>query len=159
MLVVYGMRFTADAVTSEDLVQDVFVEMWQRQLVFVSEIALKAYLYNSVRNKAISLLRHEQVKENYRGLVAQEPNSSNEEEEEDWITEEVYRQLFEQIDKLPERQRKTFLLAMEGHNNAEIAQIMSVSIDTVKTQKRRATAVLRSKLGDKKLMLVLMGGI
>ncbi|MGI6232226.1 MAG: sigma factor, partial [Prevotella sp.] len=100
MLVVYGMRFTADAVTSEDLVQDVFVEMWQRQLVFVSEIALKAYLYNSVRNKAISLLRHEQVKENYRGLVAQEPNSSNEEEEEDWITEEVYRQLFEQIDKL-----------------------------------------------------------
>ncbi|MGI6232693.1 MAG: RNA polymerase sigma factor, partial [Prevotella sp.] len=101
----------------------------------------------------------EQVKENYRGLVAQEPNSSNEEEEEDWITEEVYRQLFEQIDKLPERQRKTFLLAMEGHNNAEIAQIMSVSIETVKTQKRRATAVLRSKLGDKKLMLVLMGGI
>ena len=59
-------------------------------------------------------------------------------EEEDTNEEEVYRLLFRAIDKLPTRCREIFLLHMDGKKNEEIATALGISIETVKTQKKRA---------------------
>ena len=62
--------------------------------------------------------------------------------------------LFELIDKLPLRCREIFLLYMEGKRNEEIAGMLSLSVETVKTQKKRAMAFIRENL-DKALLVSL----
>ncbi|MEO4994211.1 RNA polymerase sigma factor, partial [Bacteroides xylanisolvens] len=60
----------------------------------------------------------------------------------------VFRLLFKQIDKLPERCREIFLLHLEGNDNETIAKKLSLSIETVKTQKKRAMKTLRDNLKE-----------
>lgn len=62
--------------------------------------------------------------------------------------EEVFRLLFKQIDLLPERCREIFLLHLEGYDNDAIAKKLSLSIETVKTQKKRAMKTLRNNLKE-----------
>ena len=68
--------------------------------------------------------------------------------------EEIYRQLFLAIDKLPPRQREVFLLCMEGKKNKEIAELLQISAETVKMQKRRAISRLREQLAPMALALL-----
>ena len=68
--------------------------------------------------------------------------------------EEIYRQLFLAIDKLPPRQREVFLLCMEGKKNKEIAEQLQISAETVKMQKRRAIGRLREQLAPMALALL-----
>ena len=79
---------------------------------------------------------------------------TGEEDEEGFFSEEVYRQLFETIDALPERCREVFLMYMEGRKNEEVATALHVSIETVKTQKKRAMSILRKKLGAYQFLLL-----
>ena len=68
-------------------------------------------------------------------------------EEEDTNEEEVYRLLFRAIDKLPTRCREIFLLHMDGKKNEEIATALGISIETVKTQKKRAIQSIKEQMG------------
>ena len=67
--------------------------------------------------------------------------------EEDTNEEEVYRLLFRAIDKLPTRCREIFLLHMDGKKNEEIATALGISIETVKTQKKRAIQSIKEQMG------------
>ena len=71
------------------------------------------------------------------------------------FTEEIFRQLFMTIDSLPERCKQVFLLHMEGKKNEEIAAALYVSLETVKTQKKRAMSLLRKKLSPYHFALLL----
>ena len=64
------------------------------------------------------------------------------------MREELYRQLFEAIDELPARCREVFLMHLEGKGNEDIARELTLSVLTVKTQKRRAMAYLRGRFGE-----------
>ena len=68
--------------------------------------------------------------------------------EEDTNEEEVYRLLFKSIDQLPPRCREIFVLQMEGKKNEEIAQTLGLSIETVKTQKKRAVQAIKKRMGS-----------
>ena len=68
--------------------------------------------------------------------------------------EDIYRQLFLAIDKLPPRQREIFLLCMDGKKNREIAEKLQISAETVKVQKRRAINHLREQLAPMALALL-----
>lgn len=59
------------------------------------------------------------------------------------LEEEVHRIVAQEIEKLPEEQRKVVYFHMEGKNNLEIAEIMQISVNTVKTHKARARKTLK----------------
>ena len=59
------------------------------------------------------------------------------------LEEEVHRIVAQEIEKLPEEQRKVVYFHMEGKNNREIAEIMQISVNTVKTHKARARKTLK----------------
>ena len=69
---------------------------------------------------------------------------------------EVYRMLLEMVESLPQRQREVFMLAMEGRRNAEIAEQLEISLNTVKVLKRRALTTLKEKASDKNLSAILV---
>lgn len=146
-LVNYAMRFISKQDEAEDVVQDLFVSMWNKKIQFVSYVSFRTYLYNAVYNAVLNVIKHQEVEQRYVDLVKNEDEL--EFPEADYQKEEIYRQLYLAIDRLPKKCREKFLMYMDGKKNEEIAQILSISIETVKTQKKRAMRFLKDDTGIK----------
>ena len=112
---------------------------------FLSLPSFRTYLYNSIRNASLNYLKHQNVESLYLERLASTYREIT--EEEDTNEEEVYRLLFRAIDKLPIRCREIFLLHMNGKKNEEIATTLGISIETVKTQKKRAIQSIKEQMG------------
>lgn len=155
-LVNYVMQIVNDFEVAEDITQDLFSTLWERKIVFKSITSFKVYLYNSVRNSSLDYLKHKNVESDYLQKVADmyQPYQFWENSEEDLWNEEVYRQLFHTIDDLPQRCREVFLMYMDGKTNEEISTALNVSIETVKTQKKRGMVFLRKRLNKNTLLLL-----
>lgn len=156
-LVGYAMQVTGEAGAAEDIVQELFSVVWERRIPFQSIAIFKVYLYNSTRNASLDYLRHKNVESDYLQKVEETYRTYELEEEDgdDFFDEEIYRKLFKTIDELPERCREVFLMHMEGKKNEEIANALHISLETVKTQKKRAMSFLRKKLGSTNVLLLL----
>ena len=135
ILVCYAQKYTKREDIAEDIVQDVFASLWEENRIFPSQANFRSFLYISIRNAAFDYLRHQNVESRYieEALTANRFLSDD-----SFQKEEVFRLLFKQIDLLPERCREIFLLHLEGYDNDAIAKKLSLSIETVKTQKKRA---------------------
>lgn len=142
-LVMYCLRFVLRQDVAEDIVQELFVTMWNKQMVFLSYPSFKTYLYTAVRNAALDYLKHKDIKQRYASQWA--------ELREEMLTdgpmfdEEVYRRLYRAIDRLAPKCREIFLMAMDGKHNDEIARELHIAVETVKTQKKRAIKQLREQ--------------
>ena len=154
-LVCYAIQITGESGAAEDIVQELFSTLWEKQLSFKSLVSLKAYLYNSVRNASIDYLKDVEFDYLQKIIESHQEYRVGDEEEDDFFTEEIFRQLFMTIDSLPERCKQVFLLHMEGKKNEEIAAALYVSLETVKTQKKRAMSLLRKKLSPYHFALLL----
>lgn len=133
----------------EDLVQDVFISVWEGKRTFDDIKELTNYLYRACYNNTLLYIRNNQIHDTILSSLAEEDNS----QDEDMIyaltvKEEIIRQLYFHIEELPTEQRRIILLRIEGHTWEEIADRLGVSINTVKTQKSRSYKFLREKLGD-----------
>ena len=146
ILVCYAQKYTKLEDIAEDIVQDVFASLWEENRIFPSQANFRSFLYISIRNAAFDYLRHQNVESRYieEALTANRFLSDD-----SFQKEEVFRLLFKQIDLLPERCREIFLLHLEGYDNDAIAKKLSLSIETVKTQKKRAMKTLRNNLKEK----------
>ena len=132
----FASRIIKDQDVAEDLVQDVFVAFWKYDLsAFPNEKTIRTFLYTSVRNGCLNYLRDLEIRaRNDRKAV---PES------------EVVTELFEAIDELPERCREIFYMAyLQEKEEKQIAELLRVSVNTVKTQKQRAKAYLKGRLGE-----------
>ena len=156
-LVNYAFQFVGDNDDAEDVVQGFIADIWQQKLAFGSLFSLEVFLYNSVRNRCLNILKHKQVKVSYIKKVADShPAYHPDDDEETLFMERAYRMLFETIDKLPPRSREVFLLYIQGKKNQEIADALGVSLETVKTHKKRSMAFLREQLDGKTFALLLL---
>ena len=146
ILVCYAQKYTKREDIAEDIVQDVFASLWEENRIFPSQANFRSFLYISIRNAAFDYLRHQNVESRYieEALTANRFLSDD-----SFHKEEVFRLLFKQIDLLPDRCREIFLLHLEGYDNDAIAKKLSLSIETVKTQKKRAMKTLRNNLKEK----------
>lgn len=133
----------------EDLVQEVFIAVWEGTRTFTDVRELTNYLYRACYNNTLIHIRNNQLHDTILNSLATE-NSLEDEETLYAMTvqEEIIRQLYCYIEELPAEQRKIILLRAEGHSWEEIATLLGVSINTIKTQKSRSYKFLRGKLGD-----------
>ena len=157
-LVGFAMQITADEESAADIVQSVFQKVWEKDIALDSHSQVKAYLYNSVRNQSINHVKHRHAEANYVQVLSRqiEEFHVSADGNEDFYTEEIYRQLFLRIDELPRRQREVFLLCMEGKTLKEIGEALNISRETVKQRKRKALDILRSQLSGKEYILLLI---
>lgn len=155
-LMLYAMKMTEDEETAEDLVQNVFLHLWENRDVFDDENMVRNFLYLSVRRRAIDHARHVKVEGKYKeyALGSDEATEAAWEDSEAFKSE-IYRRLMEAINELPPRQREIFLHYMQGKKNREIAQMMNISEETIRVQRKRALKTLRKKVGDKYIIFLL----
>jgi RNA polymerase sigma-70 factor (family 1) len=142
-LVYYAMQQIESLEASEDIVQDLFISIWEKDLHFANGAAFNVYLYNSIRNSVINYFRHREIENNYQKQQRDAEAEENDEDIDFIFDDEVYKQLFRLIDDLPDRCREVFLMYMKGKKNKEIADALQISTETVKTHKKRAIAHLK----------------
>lgn len=140
--------------TAEEIVQDVFVKLWENRKEFTIKLSLKAYLYRSVHNQCINYFDHLRVKQKYvvesqqlhRDLIS--PVSS------DYpianlLTREIEDKINQSLQQLPDQCRQVFLLIRHDDlTYAEAAEKLGLSINTIKTQLQRAITRLRENLKE-----------
>lgn len=137
---------------AEDIVQEVFAMFWEKGFNYDSEQKLRSLLYRSVHNKAIDNIRHKQVFQNCKQQISQHLTEVLSDEE--YAQEDIYRQLFEVIDALPEKQHEVITLSISGLTLKQVAELLNISHETARTHKKRAMATLREKLPKDALLLV-----
>jgi len=149
---VYAIKFIKQSDIAEDIAQDAFVQFWKIRDHFTSIRKIRAFIYTTVRNACINYLKQKKTRESILAW-----NQAIEElSYELLIEEETYRLLDAAIQQLPNRTREIILLALQGHNNPEIAEIMGVSINTIKTLKKNAYVDLRHMLSHQTHLLFIL---
>jgi len=156
-LVLYAFEIIGDKCQAEDVVQEAFVKYWKNKgNVATQPTTIKNYLYATVRNASFNILRHEKVKQRFcQQQVTEEAEEQN--ALYTLIQSEVIAALAKAIHSLPEGcQRISCLSFLEGMKNEEVANHLGVSINTVKTQKRRAIQLLRMRMNPEMLTILLV---
>ncbi|WP_235298383.1 RNA polymerase sigma-70 factor [Portibacter marinus] len=142
----FAYKYVNNSDTAEDVVQEVFVQMWQKREKIKLTSGIKSYLFQSTRNKAIELIRRNKLQAAYVDEEIQKAETTYEleDESENYLLKE---QLFKSIRQLPPKCQKIFVLSkMNGLTYGEIAEELDLSVKTVENQIGRGLKLLREKL-------------
>lgn len=139
----------------EDLVQDIFLSIWNNERKFENISELTNYLYRACYNNALIHIRNHNIRNSLLPAILNENRLENSQEAYALaVQEELIRQLHFYIQQLPPEQERIISLRLQGHSWNDIAEIMQLSINTVKTQKQRSYKFLREHLSEVPLLLL-----
>ena len=141
----YASSIIKDEAAAEELVQGIFLKLWERSVTLPATLSVVAYLYKSVYTESLNYIKHNKVKDKYRRHAI---NTGNIYEESDPA---AVRQLQQQIDKalneLPEQCRTVFQLSRhEDLSYRAIAHRLGISVKTVEGHMGKALRLLRTRL-------------
>ncbi|NQX37619.1 RNA polymerase sigma-70 factor, Bacteroides expansion family 1 [Pedobacter steynii] len=157
LMYVYACKITMDKEEAEDIVQEVFIYLWDKRTTVILRSSLSSYLYSAVRYKFFNLLDHQKVRKDYR-LSFQNFLDQGEYITDNYIREKEFSQLIEkEIAALPDKMREIFELSRKQNlSRKEISEKLNVSEKTVKNQINNALKILRGKLGFFPFLLLLI---
>lgn len=143
-LVTYSFSFLGNRQESEDVVQEFFVNFWHKKKYLSVDSSLEAYLYFSVRNASLNVIRSHNAKSNVvtdSSLIRDIDFKQDQDEEFD------FAEIYKIIGKLPQARRRIFTLCcLDNMKYREVADLLNISINTVKVQMGRALKFIRENL-------------
>ena len=156
-LVLHSFKITNNYGLSEEIVQDVFVKVWQNyeQIGHISNF--KAYLYKAVHNSSLNYLRHLKVRQKYTDEVAHSFDDVEKPVEDSMVETEKNNRIHLAINKLPENWKEAIVLSKyDKLKYHEIAERMNISQKTVEKYISKALQFLRTELSDLLITIVLL---
>ncbi|MEO1013445.1 MAG: sigma-70 family RNA polymerase sigma factor [Bacteroidota bacterium] len=142
----YALNLSNNPSMAEDIVQEVYMNIWESRQKLNTDIPLKKLLYKSIYHKFITLYK----KNKAVGILEQKYFHSVEslmEEYDNSDMEEKLTLLREAIELLPPKCKKVFLLSKrEGLTNKEISQYLDISVNTIENHISKAFSILREKI-------------
>lgn len=152
-LIFYATRLVGEE-EAEDVVQDVFVELWKRKDSIEIGDQIQAFLYRAVYTRALNVLKHRSVQDGYcaameeinqkRAEFYQPDNNEVIRKIED---RELRKEIYTAINELPDKCKEVFKLSyLHEMKNKEIADVLGVSLRTVEAHMYKALKFLRSRL-------------
>ena len=157
-LCLYSESITGQLDASEDIVAESFEKAWGRRQEFQALENLKAFLYRIVRNASLNYTEsqklHRTHHEQLRYLSNNEPEQG-EALEREILRVELLQEIYQEIENLPDRCGQIFkLLFIHNQTTDQIAAQLSISAQTVRTQKARAIQLIKIELLRKKRIQV-----
>ena len=156
-MTLYARRILGDEGV-EDVVQDSFVELWNRREQIKNEQHLRHFLYKTVYTRCLALVNHRKVVERYaknkvgahsQSVTLQEP--THEDVEQKLETIELGNTLTNAINELPTMCRKVFLMSyVDNIADKDIADLLNISPRTVEAHIHKALKRLRVRLENKR---------
>lgn len=149
---------------AENIVQDVFMCLWEQERLLIPQTNVFAFLFTSVKNRCVDLLRHKMtiqktediLKDEYLSTLQMNYHSLEAFDEKELSQPDIEILIKEAIDALPDKCREIFILnKIEGKKQKEIAQDLNISINTIESQMAIAYKKLKELLRDYNTLLVL----
>ncbi|NLR77898.1 RNA polymerase sigma-70 factor [Chitinophaga eiseniae] len=149
----YAFTILKDNDQAKDAVQAVFLKLWEKRSTIDEEQSVKSYLYTAVYNYCLNVKRHDKIRDRY----TTESNAIGYEEGNQLVGKEVNQRIMGEITALPPQCQLIFTKSrFEGKKYATIAAEMNLSVKTVEAQMGKALKILREKLGDLIVILVII---
>jgi RNA polymerase sigma-70 factor (ECF subfamily) len=147
VLIKYAEGFVFNSQVCEDITQNLFIYFWENANNVTVRTSLKAYLFQSIKNRCLNYLRDLHVLDK-RNLLFLEA-SLNSADPDIILEPELINKIQKAIDCLPDQMAVVFRLKYNnGFKHKEIAKSLNISENTVKTQLSRAKTKLKKRLLD-----------
>lgn len=156
LIYVLSYRYLMDEDRAKDVVQYVFVKLWEYRANLNVGISLKNFLFTMAKNHILNLIRNENSALEKQYEIAQQVSGYEDDLIEKLERREQMELFYQALAKLPEQKKKICMMKIrEEMSNKEIAERLNVSINTVKTHYAEALKLLRREL-LKLLMIIII---
>lgn len=143
----YAFSFVQEQTLAEDIVQTIFLRLWDKIEVLNFSDSIAAYLYRSVYNESLNALKKNKVRRSYHSWLHRNTKDHSDTAHKNLQLQELERQLRAAINDLPEQCRTIFQLSRyEDLRYRDIGQRLGISVKTVENQMGKALRILRARL-------------
>lgn len=157
-LYAYVLKIVNADFWAEEIVQTVFVQLWERRSELGSVENPPSYLFRIAANRAIDWMRRNESEARLQYYLVSLDTAPENEVEASFDYRNAERLVREAIRQLPEQRRRIFLLKTEGHKTyEEIAEELQISRHTVRNQLAAAMQTVRKYLLDRGILIVFLG--
>jgi RNA polymerase sigma-70 factor (ECF subfamily) len=134
---------------SENIVQDVFLTLWENRNKITKESSIKYYIFTVAYNSAISIIRKKVRDSQFVEYLESLQDFNQEPVDTELEFNELTDKLNNIVNNLPERQKEVYLLhKVEGLKYQEIAERLNISVNTLENHMSRALKNIREKMGN-----------
>lgn len=142
----FAVHYTGNVHEAEEVVQQVFLRLWEKRDTIDIMGATRSYLFAAIRNTSISNWRKETVRQEKEQVAGDLRAADRQVQSPAWELERLYQQALE---VLPERCREVFILSRQQQlKYAEIADVMNISVKTVENQMGKALKIMHKELKE-----------
>ncbi|MNK28395.1 ECF RNA polymerase sigma factor SigW [compost metagenome] len=155
-----AFRKLGDETLVEELVQDVFLNLWIKRHTLDSEGSLFAYLYATLRNRALHEIRARMIKDRHYLQIAGQDKGYSADPEDDLMAKETELKVMKVIESLPVQCREAFRLSREEQLSYKaIAERMNISVNTVEKHIGKAIKILKRELKNYNAPVITLIGL
>lgn len=139
--------YLRDPVMSEEIVQDIFMYLWEKKESIKIESSLKSYLLRASKNRSLNYIRNEKTKLEIYSKLNNSDHGTIEMPDTVLDSNQLREVINAAIDSLPERCREVYILGKEkSMSYKEISEELGISVKTVEVQMGKALKKLREQL-------------
>lgn len=157
----YANSFLSDRDEAEEIVQNSFLSIWEKRSSITITTSLKAYLYQTIRNRCLNVIKHEKIKKQHVEHETVMRVNHHTATSDTVLVNELEQKIYVAMQALPEQCRLVFKLSrFEELKYQEIADQLDISIKTVENQIGKALRIMREQLRDYlPIILLLFNGL
>jgi RNA polymerase sigma-70 factor (ECF subfamily) len=152
----FALKYFKNETDAEELVQEVFVKVWENRESLKSELSFKSYLFTIALNQIRKHFNKKATSLRYLESLRNEPEFSENQEINDENYDSALQQINLIIEQMPPRRREIFMKSkLDGKSSKEIAIELNISAGTVDNQVSEALRFIRTQLKSESMVLVL----
>lgn len=153
----YANTFLNNIEEAEEMVQDMFLILWEKRETIEIHTSVKSYLYQAVHNQSLNRIKHYKVRQTHADYVQYHDGSIENSGDAKMIGDELEMKINEVVNSLPDQCRRVFQLSrFENFTYAEISQQLNISKKTIENHMGKALRIMREMLKDYLPLLILL---
>ncbi|MEI6575179.1 MAG: RNA polymerase sigma-70 factor [Bacteroidota bacterium] len=145
----YARQIVLDPDASEEIIQELFFQLWQKKESLQVNTSLKSYLFRAVHNSCLNHIKHHKIRDAYSQNFKLENIDNSVSDSQNLEVKELQMRITKAIELLPPERKKVFMMIrFEERKYKEVADILGISVKTVENQMGKAMQFLREALKD-----------